>query len=186
VLTVTNRRLLIFESCGNSNWCTPCRRKPDQYVTCFSRSIHVWSQSYILHDPRRQSFASLHEVKQTPTPERILRDQRQTDPVVTLGHIILPPSRQTWSSEERFQSNGYTNTSVYWAHISSCDFFMREVSNILYMIYSNALSSSSETSSAMKDLQSKLDAVSAECLAEKEKVITLLETVTTIQLMFTI
>jgi hypothetical protein len=38
----------------------------------------------------------------------------------------------------------------------------------------------------MKDLQSKLDAVSAECLAEKEKVITLLGTVSIIQLMFTV
>lgn len=40
----------------------------------------------------------------------------------------------------------------------------------------DGLNSGSETSSsAMKDLQSKLDAVNAECLAEKEKVFTLLE-----------
>jgi hypothetical protein len=38
----------------------------------------------------------------------------------------------------------------------------------------------------MKDLQSKLDAVSAECLDEKEKVITPLKTFTIIQLMFTV
>lgn len=41
---------------------------------------------------------------------------------------------------------------------------------------------SEASSSAMKDLQSKLDVVSAECLAEKEKVITLLEMVAIIQL----
>jgi hypothetical protein len=33
VKTATNKRLLISESRGDSNWCTPYRGKPNQYVT---------------------------------------------------------------------------------------------------------------------------------------------------------
>jgi hypothetical protein len=33
VKTVTNKRLLISESHGDSNRCTPCRGKPDQHNT---------------------------------------------------------------------------------------------------------------------------------------------------------
>jgi hypothetical protein len=33
LMAATNKRLLIFESHGDSNRCTPCRRKPDQYDT---------------------------------------------------------------------------------------------------------------------------------------------------------
>jgi hypothetical protein len=33
VKTATNKRLLIYESHDDSNWCTPCRGKPDQHVT---------------------------------------------------------------------------------------------------------------------------------------------------------
>jgi hypothetical protein len=52
-MTDTNKRLLISESCGDSNWCTPCRGKPDQHDTyashasprtpgvCFLRAVPV-------------------------------------------------------------------------------------------------------------------------------------------------
>jgi hypothetical protein len=30
-MTAANKRLLISESCGDSNRCTPCRGKPDQH-----------------------------------------------------------------------------------------------------------------------------------------------------------
>jgi hypothetical protein len=57
--------------------------------------------------------------KHDPTSRRSLDDQRQTDLAVTLGRLILPTSRQPWSSGERFQSSGYTTTSAYWTHIPS-------------------------------------------------------------------
>jgi hypothetical protein len=63
--------------------------------------------------------------KHAPTPKRSLGNQRQTDPTVALGHLILPPSRQPWSRGERFQSSGYTATSAYWAHILSCDRYVQ-------------------------------------------------------------
>jgi hypothetical protein len=37
-MTATNKRLLIFESCGDSNRCTPCRGKPDQHNTYASHA----------------------------------------------------------------------------------------------------------------------------------------------------
>jgi hypothetical protein len=52
-MAATNKRLLIFESRGDSNRCTPCRGKPDQYDTytshasprtpdvCFLRAVLV-------------------------------------------------------------------------------------------------------------------------------------------------
>jgi hypothetical protein len=43
VKTATNKRLLISESHGDSNRCTPCRGKPDQHTTRFPRSVRVWS-----------------------------------------------------------------------------------------------------------------------------------------------
>jgi hypothetical protein len=45
VMTATNKRLLISEGHGDSNRCTPCRGKPDQHVTRFPRSVHVWSKT---------------------------------------------------------------------------------------------------------------------------------------------
>jgi hypothetical protein len=41
-MTVTNKRLLISESRGDSNRCTPCRGKPDQHATYTSYgSLHT-------------------------------------------------------------------------------------------------------------------------------------------------
>jgi hypothetical protein len=65
--------------------------------------------------------------KHAPTPERSLGDQRQTDPTVILDHLILPPSRQSWSRGEKFRLSGYTSTSAYWAHNTS----MRLIRSIL-------------------------------------------------------
>jgi hypothetical protein len=42
-MNATNKRLLISESRGDSNRCTPCREKPDQHTTHFPRSVRVWS-----------------------------------------------------------------------------------------------------------------------------------------------
>ncbi len=43
--TTRNQRLLISESHGDSNRCTPCRGKPDQHATRFPRSVRVWSKT---------------------------------------------------------------------------------------------------------------------------------------------
>jgi hypothetical protein len=57
VMTVTNKRLLISESYGDSNRYTPCRGKPDQHATCFSLSVRVWSTTiHISHGPHIATF----------------------------------------------------------------------------------------------------------------------------------
>jgi hypothetical protein len=56
-MTATNKRLLISESHGDSNRCTPCRGKPDQHATCFSRSVRVWSKTIrISRGPHKTTF----------------------------------------------------------------------------------------------------------------------------------
>jgi hypothetical protein len=42
VKTATNRRLLISESHGDLNWCTPCKGKPSQHTTLFPCSVCIW------------------------------------------------------------------------------------------------------------------------------------------------
>jgi hypothetical protein len=44
MMTVTNKWLLISESHGDSNRCTPCRGKSDQHATRFPCSIRIWSK----------------------------------------------------------------------------------------------------------------------------------------------
>jgi hypothetical protein len=128
-MTVINKQLLISESCDDSNLCKPYRGKPDEHATYASHS-----------SPRTPDVRFLRAVpvcdnlllaptksKHTPTPEKSLDNQRQTDPAVVFGGLILPPMRQACSRGERFQPNGYTSTSVYWAHITS----MRSIRSIL-------------------------------------------------------
>jgi hypothetical protein len=59
VKTATNKRLLISESRGDSNRCTPCRGKHDQHATRFPRSVRVWPSTIcILRGP---CIATFHE-----------------------------------------------------------------------------------------------------------------------------
>jgi hypothetical protein len=58
-MTATNKWLLISESGGDSNRCTPCREKPDRHATRFSRSVHVWSR--IICISRGPHIATLQE-----------------------------------------------------------------------------------------------------------------------------
>jgi hypothetical protein len=60
VKTATNNQLLISESCGDSNQCTPCREKSDQHATRFPRSVHVWST--IIHISRGPHIAIFYTV----------------------------------------------------------------------------------------------------------------------------
>jgi hypothetical protein len=60
VMTITNKQLLISESHGDSNRCTPCRGKPDQHATRFPRLVRICSKTiHISHGPH---IATLHEV----------------------------------------------------------------------------------------------------------------------------
>jgi hypothetical protein len=55
-----DKRLLISESRGDLNRCTPCRRKPDQHATHFSCSVCVWpSTIHISCGPRIATFCEV-------------------------------------------------------------------------------------------------------------------------------
>jgi hypothetical protein len=129
VKTVTNKRLLISDNCGDSNRCTPCRGKPDQYATYASHSSpRMPGICFMWALPERDNLSlALTKSKQTPTPGRSLGNQRQTGPVVVSGDLIPPPMRQPWSRGVRFRCKGHIATSIYWAHITS----MRSVRSIL-------------------------------------------------------
>jgi hypothetical protein len=120
-MTDINKRLLISESHGDSNQCTPYREKPDQHVTYASHSSPRTPGIHFLRAvPVRDNLSlALTKSKHAPTPGRSLDNQRQTGPTVILDDLILPPMRQPWSRRERFQPNGYTAISAYWTHITS-------------------------------------------------------------------
>jgi hypothetical protein len=128
-MTATNKRLLISESRGDSNRCTPCKGKPDQHDTYASHSSpRTPGVCFLRAVPVRDNLSlAPMKLKQAPTPGRSLSNQRQTGPAVVLGDLIPPPMRQPWSRGERFWPNGYTTTSNYWAHVTS----MRSVHSIL-------------------------------------------------------
>jgi hypothetical protein len=128
-MTATNKRLLISESRGDSNRYTPCRGKPDQHVMYASHSSPCTPDVHFLRAVPVRDNLSLAPTKSkhAPTPGRSLGNQRQTVPAVVLGDLIPPAMQQPWSREERFQPNGYTTTSAYWAHITS----MRSIRSIL-------------------------------------------------------
>jgi hypothetical protein len=58
--TATNKRLLISENHDDSNQYTPCRGKPDQHGTRFSRSVRVWPST--IHISRHPHIAVFREV----------------------------------------------------------------------------------------------------------------------------
>jgi hypothetical protein len=72
-MTRTNKRLLISESRDDSNWCTPCRGKPDQHLTysshasprtpdvCFLRVVPVRGNLSWVIDKVEQAHCSQEE-----------------------------------------------------------------------------------------------------------------------------
>jgi hypothetical protein len=136
VLTTTNKQLLISES------------QPFESMYIMQGETRSTCHTLSTLDPHRVSNHISHVVhvgnlllvpvrmKQTPTPERSLSDQRQTGPTVILGYLILHPSRQPLSRGERFQPSGYTGISTYWTHIPACD---RYVQYLLTRVNSSVL-----------------------------------------------
>jgi hypothetical protein len=59
-MTATNKQLLISESHGDLNRCTPCRGKSDQHATRFLRSDRVWSKTIrISRGPHIATFCTV-------------------------------------------------------------------------------------------------------------------------------
>jgi hypothetical protein len=114
-MTATNKRLLISESHGDLNRCTPCRGKSDQHATYASHpSLCMPDVRFLRAVPVRDNLSlAPTKSKQAPTPGGSLGNQRQTGPAVVLGGLIPPPMQQSWSRGERFRPNGHIATSAY-------------------------------------------------------------------------
>jgi hypothetical protein len=103
-MAATNKRLLIFKSHDDSNWCTPCRRKPDQHDTYASHisprtpgvhflwTVRVRGNLSWVTDRVRESHYSWQ--KGLPTQSTA---HRLTDPRV---HIQFLSWANQWSSGE--------------------------------------------------------------------------------------
>jgi hypothetical protein len=128
-MTVINKQLLISESCDDSNRCKPYRENLVNTPRTLPTPVRARpAYAFCGQSPYATTFYWLPRSQNMPLhPKRSLDNQRQTDPAVVFGGLILPPMRQPCSRGERFQPNGYTATSVYWAHITS----MRSIRSIL-------------------------------------------------------
>jgi hypothetical protein len=91
VKTATNKWLLIPQSCGDSDRCTACKRKPDQHATCFSQSISVCPPT--IRTSRGSRVATFREsstgLDGCTTPENAPDSTSQPGWVAHRTHIIF-------------------------------------------------------------------------------------------------
>jgi hypothetical protein len=90
-MAATNKRLLISESRGDSNRCTPYTKKSDQHITLFMLDLHRVPDptSHVVHVGNLSLVPT--RTKEAPTPGRSLGNRRHTGPAVVLGHLIPLP-----------------------------------------------------------------------------------------------
>jgi hypothetical protein len=83
---------------------------------------------YISRGLRRQPSASLHKDETCPyTRKKSWWSRTKHAPTPFASHLILPPSRHSWSRGEKLWPSGYTTTLAYSAHNTN----MRSVRSIL-------------------------------------------------------
>jgi hypothetical protein len=77
-MTATNKQLLISESHDDSNRCTPCMGKPEQYVTYASHSSPLTTDVRFLRAVPIRDNLLLAPIKSkyARTPEKSLDNQR--------------------------------------------------------------------------------------------------------------
>jgi hypothetical protein len=78
MMTATSKRLLIFESRGDSSHCTPYRGKPEQHTTyAFHSSPRTPGVRFLWAVSVRDNHSLARtNLKQDPTTERSLDNQR--------------------------------------------------------------------------------------------------------------
>jgi hypothetical protein len=129
VVTTTNKWLLISESCGDLNRCTPCRGKPDQHATRFPRSVRVWSKT--IRISRGPHIATLRE-----TPIDLDRSHCSREKWLltqsTARQLTDPWVRTRFLSQANQWSRGCKPSSCHWqttrptGHISpACDRYVQ-------------------------------------------------------------
>jgi hypothetical protein len=128
-MTVTNKRLLKFESHDDSNRCTPYRGKPDQYVTRFSRSVRVWSKTICIsrgpHIAIFRTVVNRFEWVHCPREEGLPTQsttRRLTDPQV---RIQLLSHNSQWNSEEKSSFCWHLTTRLTGPISPACDRYVQ-------------------------------------------------------------
>jgi hypothetical protein len=92
-MIATNMRLLISESRGDSNWCTPCRGKLDQHATYASHfSPRTPDVCFLRAVPYVTTFHWLPWIQNKPLhPEKVLATKDGlTQPLSWVASFLLP------------------------------------------------------------------------------------------------
>jgi hypothetical protein len=128
-MTVTNKRLLISESHGDSNKCIPCRGKPNQHATHFPCSVRVWSKTMrISRGPHIATFRTVvnrFERVHCPREEGLLTQstaRRLTDPWV---RTQLLSHNSQWSSGKKSSFCWRMTTSLTGPISPACDRYVQ-------------------------------------------------------------
>jgi hypothetical protein len=128
-MTATNKRLLISESRGDSNRCTPYRRKPDQYATCFpclvcvrsttirfSRGPHITTFHTVIN-----RFEQIHCTREEGRPTQSIACQ-PSDPRV---RTQLLSHNSQWSSGEKSSFYWQPTTRLTGPILPTCDWYVQ-------------------------------------------------------------
>jgi hypothetical protein len=128
-MTATNKQLLISESRGDSNRCTPCMGKSDQHTIRFPRSVRVWSKTmHISHGPHIANFCEMltdldrshcSQEKRLPTQSTACR---LTDPWI---HTQFLSRANQWSRGRKPSSCQWPTSSLTRPISPACDRYVQ-------------------------------------------------------------
>jgi hypothetical protein len=129
MMTATNKRLLISESRGDSNRCTPCRGKPDQHATRFPHSVRIWSMIIrISRGPHIATFRTvvnrfeqIHCTREEGLPTQSTA-RWLTDPRV---HTQLLSHNSLWSSGKKLSFCWHPTTRLTGPISLTCDRYVQ-------------------------------------------------------------
>jgi hypothetical protein len=128
-MIATNKRLLIFESHGDSNWCTPCREKPDQHATCFPCLVHIWSKIiHISRGPHITIFRTVinrFERAHCPREEGLLTQSTARRLTDTRVHTQLLSHNRQWSNEKKLSFCWHLTTRPTGPISPACDRYVQ-------------------------------------------------------------
>jgi hypothetical protein len=129
VMTTANKRLLISESHGDSNRCTPCREKPDQHATRFPRSVRIWSKTIcISRGPHIATFCEMPTDldKSHCSREKGLPTQSTTRRLTDLWvHTQFLSRANQWSRWDKPRSCRWPTTRLTGPISPSCDQYVQ-------------------------------------------------------------
>jgi hypothetical protein len=128
-MTVTNKRLLISESHGDSNRCTLCRGKPDQHITLFWRLVHVCSKTIRIsrgpHITIFRTFVNNFEQIQCTWEEGLPTQSTTRWPTDLWVHTQLLSHNRQWSSGEKSSFCWQPTTRLTGPISPTCDCYVQ-------------------------------------------------------------